>query len=468
MASSIKIYTILFWSFVFSFILPAEGFTKEFTLPFERVTVTMSMDDSGWVIGHEKVSTGFTLIEWVPESETVENWSSQFRALRLPSITVPNSDARILAQYFVDTLLPDHCKNEDAVHYEILESDTSSALIAWQLENCESEFPFSFDQRELTRFIVGREFTFNLAFTRNLEMGLRQEYGRTMFDEDAQLAALRSAVIQESKTSDSMAVANAELMKIPMYQVYAQFDDPSDGFGRLWLEEIERKGTGRTTTVKYRIKSKGLPPEHWYAIYIVNSPEGLAMPVQYGLIVGEDNELVCSPDLEEVTPVKSVTGKNFEESSFAKALPCAEMPNRNINDSLSIEISDFQAGLAVAVAVQSHDASHRYLATAIPRPLKAGDAGCEIGLELVSPDGKTYLLRGHGFESRESLHCSWKYAKNTSELVVPVNSDGSFIIPLFHSGEAKGRRKWRAEFHAIGGNCGPKIEYFWGKDGMKK
>ena len=144
------------------------------------------------------------------------------------------------------------------------------------------------------------------------------------------------------------------------------------------------------------------------------------------------------------------------------------MPNRSINDTLSLAISDFQAGLAVAVAVQSHDANHRYLATAIPRPLQGKDADCEIGLELMSPDGRTYVLSGKGFAPKEILHFSWQYAKNISELDFPAKSDGTFSAPLFHSGEAKGRKKWRAEIHSIGRSCAPKIEYYWGKDGMRK
>ena len=113
-----------------------------------------------------------------------------------------------------------------------------------------------------------------------------------MFDENVLLAALRSAVIRESVDSGPMAGMDEELMKIPLYQVYAQFDDPDREFGQIWFEEIGRKGTGRSLEVRYRLKFEGLPPDHWYAVYIIKSPEGLALPVQYGLKTGEDTEPV--------------------------------------------------------------------------------------------------------------------------------------------------------------------------------
>jgi hypothetical protein len=455
---------LIFLSFLL-FLSPGKSLCDETFLPFERVTVSISMDTSDWVIGHEKVLTELTLIEWVPKGETVEHWSSQFRALRYANALMASDDARILAKQFVEKL-SHGCKNPEAVRHEILEADSTSALILWESMNCKSDDPYTFDQKELTRFIIGDEFTFNLAFTRRLGADLRPETGPALLTEQDQLAVLRSAAIRQSEVTSSAYVNHDELMRIPAYRAYALFDDPENRFGRVWFEEVERKGTGRSATVSYRLKSEALPPDHWYAVYFIKLPEGLVIPVQYGLKLGENAELTCPPVMEAMPEINSVTGDDFANTGFAKSFPCGDRPNRSINDTLSFSAGEFQSGLAIGAGVQSHDASHRYLARAIPRSIQGQDLDCRIELELASPDGRSYLLRGSGFEPGEALDGSWQYAKNTEDLRILVLGDGSFIYPLFHTGKAKGSRKWQAEIQLRGSRCSPGINYFWGKKGM--
>ena len=452
---------------VLLFLSPSKSLGDETFLPFERVTVSVSMDISDWVIGHEKVLTELTLIEWVPKGETVEHWSSQFRVIRYANALVASDDARILAKQFVERL-SHRCKNPEAVRHEMVEADSTSAVISWELTSCRSDDPYSFDQKELTRFIIGDEFTFNLAFTRKLGANQEPKIGPAPLTEQDQLTVLRSAAIRQSEVISSAYVTHQELMKIPTYRAYALFDDPGNRFGRVWFEEVERKGTDRSTKVTYQLKSEALPPDHWYAVYMIKLPEGLVMPMQYGLKLEENAELTCPPVMEAMPDIYSVTGADFATTGFATVFPCGENPNRSFNDIHSFSIGGFQAGLAIGVGVQSHDASHRYLARAVPRAIQGQDSDCRIEIELASPDGRTYLLRGSGFAPGEKLEGAWQYAKNTQELSIPVLSDGSFIYPLFHTGKAKGSRKWQAEIQLKGNSCSPGINYFWGKKGMSE
>lgn len=447
--------------------LPSKSPCNETVLPFERVTLNVSMDTSGWVLGSHQVFEGLTIIEWVPEGETVEQWSSQFRALRYANAMLGASDARRLARNLVEGL-SHGCSDPAAIRHKILEADATSALVTWEAHGCEGDNPYSFDQRELTRFIVGKEFTFNLAFTRRLGADQTSEVPPPLLSEQDQIAILRSAVIQRSESPQSVGGIDQELLKIPAYRTYSLFSNPVEQLGRVWFEEVERTGTGRSGKVRFRLKSEALPPDHWYAVYVIKLPQGLAIPVQYGLKLGEAAELVCPPLMEGMPAIDSVTGADFAHSGFAEAFPCEQEPNRSINDTLGFEALGFQAGLALAVGIQSHDASHRYLARAVPRPIRDQDANCRIELELASPDGRTYLLRGSGFEPGETLGGSWRYAKNTQEVDIHVLSDGSFTHPLFHTGKAKGRKKWEAEIRLAGSSCAPGIEYFWGKKGMSK
>jgi hypothetical protein len=443
------------------------GYGDKTLLPFERVTVQISWDLEGWFIGHENVLTEFTLIEWVPNGQSIEEWNSQFKAIRYANTLMPADDARQLAQQFVDRL-SHRCNNPEAIQHEILAADASSALISWSASACDSDVPYSFDQRELTRFIVGEEFTFNLAFTRKPEKDQKPKIASPLLTDQERLAILQSVEIKRLGEIQSADTIGPKLMTIPAYRTYALFSDPGEHSGRIWLEEVARMGTGRSTQVQYRLKGEALPPDHWYAVWMIRLPEGLPIPVQQGLKLGQNAELACPPYMDGMPAVQSVTGTDFTDGGFALAFPCSELPNRSINETMSIEISDFQAGLAIAVGVQSHDASHRYLTRAVPRPIQGQDANCRIELELVSPDGRTYLLRGSGYGPGEALGGSWRYAKNEQELDIRVLADGSFTYPLFHSGQAKGRKKWEAEIQLAGSSCASSIEYFWGKKGMSK
>jgi hypothetical protein len=457
---------IRIWLPILMLLLPGTCYGNDTLLPFERVTVQISSDLDGWFIGHEKVLTEFTLIEWVPSGETVDQWSNQFRAMRYANALLPTDDARDLAKQFIDQL-SHRCNNPQAVQHEILSADASSALISWSANDCDSDDPRNFSQAELTRFIVGEEFTFNLAFTRKLASAQETEAALPLLTYQKKLAILQSAEIHRWGAGQSAATDPA-LMTIPTYRAYALFSQPRETLGRVWFEEIARKGTGRATQVKYRLKTDALPADHWYAIWMIKLPEGLPIPVQQGLKPEENTELACPAVMDEMPTVESVTGTDFTEGGFAMAFPCSELPNRSINETMSFEISDFQAGLAIAVGVQSHDGAHRYLARAVPRPVKDQEAKCRIELELASPDGRTYLLMGSGFEPGEKLAGSWRYAKNMQELDILVLSDGSFTYPLFHTGKAQGRKKWEAAIQIAGSSCAPGIEYHWGKEGMSK
>jgi len=446
---------------------PTTGLGDEISLPFERVTVSVSMDMGGWKLAHEKLLTRLTLIEWVPERETIEHWSSQFRVIRYNNDLLPKSDAQSMASKFVEGL-SHRCKNPDAIQHEILEADSASVLISWQASGCKSDNPYSFDQKELTRFIVGKEFTFNLAFTQKLGKKWEEKSTPALLTEQDQLGVLRSASIHESEATLLAHETDQELMNIPTYRAYALFDDPGANFGRIWFEEVGRKGTGRGTEVKYRMKTEALPLDHWYAVYMIKLPEGITIPIKYGLKPGENDELVCPPEMEGMPDIDSVTGVDFMNTGFSTVFPCAQNPNRSYSEIHPISVSDFQAGLAVALGVQTHDASHTYLTMAIPRPVQGQDQACRIELELASPDGRTYLLRGSGFVPGETLEGAWQYAKNSIDISIPVLSDGSFTYPLFHTGKAKGSRKWRGVVQVNGAKCAPSVEYLWGKQGMSK
>ena len=450
-------------------IAAAFGSEEEVVLPFDGDSVSMLIDLETWQPSSAESDHGLSMIEWVLAGESPDEWSQMFTAMRIDRRALPSADARRFSKNLVENL-GHRCENDAAISHSFIKESPVDTLLVWTLGNCQSELPYSFDQQEYRRTLVGKRFLFSISFTQN--QGGQTQLAPEQISRFRQqsLDALNSARIVEMHVDPELMGFDEQLMQLAIYRTYSKFASPDEP-GDFWLEEINREGTGKSASVTYVLKSDGLPPDHWYAVWLIKSPEGWSMPLMYGLKVNEEGELACPESMDHmppVTPVVDLMGKEFTESGVAKSVLCKDTPGKALRDFWSANMSDFQMGLAFGYGVQTHDGSHRYLARATPRPLEASDEGCTIELELASDDGRAYILRGDGFLAAERLKLYWNYAKGNEEFALTTQSDGSFEISLFHERKARGRKKWKAEIRAIGGRCEPKLNYSWGKEGMRK
>ena len=259
------------------------------------------------------------------------------------------------------------------------------------------------------------------------------------------------------------------LSMIPLLQIYESFDfNKPVGMG-LWFEPVEVPDEATGDSLADRapaLQSAGFPTDHTYDVFWVTlSPTRgfAATPFARGVIANAAGALACPPasaDTSEDTPADDGLGEGDPGI-------CAKLPGVPLSNLLRMHGVRFQPGLPMAIAVRSTDGAHATYAKLIPNPIKAANGACEVELELVSTDARTYVAYGTGFPPGQSVSLTWTYAKNAQKSSATTDSDGSFVAAINHPGEAKGRGKWNAVLEAATPACRVTVEYKWGEAGMK-
>lgn len=113
--------------------------------------------DPGWTLANRQVGENERLMEFVPNGETIENWSElcTLNDIRMPQGVEVRPDA--MAQIFREMLE----EKAEIKHWQILARDDQSVTVAWKAR-AHSE---AHDQFEMMRYIIGEATIYRIAFT---------------------------------------------------------------------------------------------------------------------------------------------------------------------------------------------------------------------------------------------------------------------------------------------------------------
>ena len=124
--------------------------------PLESVYVPAQ--HQGWKFGSGNNKPGTTLAEFIPENESISNWSRLFTIQFLegthetPQSVMGKLQSEMLAR----------CPNAT---WKVFTQDTSSVTYQWGISNC----PGQSDQIEVARLLQGNDGVHRIAFTRKGE-----------------------------------------------------------------------------------------------------------------------------------------------------------------------------------------------------------------------------------------------------------------------------------------------------------
>lgn len=143
MARNIATLAVLFALWFSSCATPLEG-------------IHAPCDMTGWKVGHASDSPGTgTLVEYVPENETVDAWS------KMSSVQFLENEHRPLHDlvHELESKMRQRCP--DQTEWRVLEEDSASVTYEWSIHGC-APHP---DQSEIARLMRGNDGTHRIAYT---------------------------------------------------------------------------------------------------------------------------------------------------------------------------------------------------------------------------------------------------------------------------------------------------------------
>jgi hypothetical protein len=157
--------------------------------PLESIYAPCDM--TGWKVGHASDAPGKgTLVEYVPENETVDSWN------KMSSVQFLENEHRPLPELVreLESKMRQRCP--DRTEWRVLEEDSASVTYEWSIHDC-SPHP---DQCEIARLMRGNDGTHRIAYT---EKG-------AAFDPDARtkwLAIFRNARVVKGESMEPVVLA---------------------------------------------------------------------------------------------------------------------------------------------------------------------------------------------------------------------------------------------------------------------
>jgi hypothetical protein len=118
-------------------------------------TVYVPADNRGWKVGSGSNRPGATLVEFVPTTESIGNWSRMFTIQFLEGEKrTPNTVMKAL-----ETQMRARCPN---AKWGVVSEDSTSVTYEWAISGC-SGHP---DQHEVSRLLKGNDGVHRIAYVR--------------------------------------------------------------------------------------------------------------------------------------------------------------------------------------------------------------------------------------------------------------------------------------------------------------
>jgi hypothetical protein len=103
------------------------------------------------------------IVEYVPEGETVDNWSKMLSIQNFPMTILPKSSTPQSGMNDIKAKVESRCP---AVIWNIIETGQSDILYEWRIENCPQE-P---SQHEISKIIDSKVNRFRIAYVSKVKM----------------------------------------------------------------------------------------------------------------------------------------------------------------------------------------------------------------------------------------------------------------------------------------------------------
>lgn len=138
-------FRIIFFS-VFAYLAGCSSVTALETtyIPFEN---------KGWKVGYVTDTRYQTLVEFVPDNETVLNWSRMLNIQFFEGVRKPVQQVMPVLMAGIQRSCPD-------VTWFVLSEDSASVTYEWSVENCKGQD----DQTEIVRLLQGNDGVQRIAF----------------------------------------------------------------------------------------------------------------------------------------------------------------------------------------------------------------------------------------------------------------------------------------------------------------
>jgi hypothetical protein len=203
----------------------------------------------------------------------------------------------------------------------------------------------------------------------------------------------------------------------------------------LTLQEIERKRMNGKTVVSYEVVVFGVPEGKKLALWakhLGSLPKPLEKEYE-GLSLDPSGKLVWKKD--------------------------------GVPETVKLVLVDFSKGEPYEVALISSDQSVKAFGKVIPVPIEVTEGRCHLSVEIVSPKGDSFAIRGDGFEPDEEVTTTSRSGGEVLEDKTRVSARGTFLTVIFPG--VIGKQADLASFTASGKFCKPMVRYDWGPSAFK-
>jgi hypothetical protein len=205
------------------------------------------------------------------------------------------------------------------------------------------------------------------------------------------------------------------------------------------LREISRANVKGKLEVQYHIFVTGAPKDPTYTLvdWPPNYPD--PAPSIAGLSILDDGLVVCA-------------GRATDQCSHPDKPGKTDVPVKLVFYPLDGEI--------YRLALVSQDQKVKVFLAVIPAPIQATDNGCTLEVVSLRLKNQLVLIRGKGFQPKESVGFESTSYEQTHTLTDQVDANGEYQLPMqpFVAGKSGGT----TEIKLSGAKCAPALTFKWG------